>query len=296
MFDVNRLEVSDILFPQSLKAISDCPQFLYYCGDITEESFEKCVAVVGTRRMTMYGRRVTQKIVQELVCSGITVVSGFMYGIDMTAHETAVNCEGKTIAILPCGINDSLVENNADLAERILRKGGLLISEFEPDFPAKIWTFHKRNRIIAALGSGVVITEATLDSGSLITANFAKKYNKCILSVPGSVFSECSMGCLQLLRDGARAVGSGYDICKELGFETAKDMYVFKDSVRLKAEDHLWIKDSIEYRIYQLINDSDKSISELSEDLDLSVEVVSSKVTLMLLAGTICEENGKFYV
>src|SRR3989344_472959 len=241
MFDVNRLEVSDILFPQSLKAISDCPQFLYYCGDITEESFEKCVAVVGTRRMTMYGWRVTQKIVQELVCSGITVVSGFMYGIDMTAHETAVNCEGKTIAILPCGINDSLVENNADLAERILRKGGLLISEFEPDFPAKIWTFHKRNRIIAALGSG-------------------------------------------------------YDICKELGFETAKDMYVFKDSVRLKAEDHLWIKDSIEYRIYQLINDSDKSISELSEDLDLSVEVVSSKVTLMLLAGTICEENGKFYV
>ena len=170
MFDINLLDLSDSLFPQSLKLISDCPRILYYCGNLTSESFGKCVAVVDTRRMSLYGRRVTQKIVQELICSGnYSLVSGFMYGIDTTAHETAVNCCGKTIAVLSCGLNDSLIENNSDLAEKILHNGGLLISEFEPDFPAKIWTFPKRNRIIAAVGSGVVITEATLDSGSLIT-------------------------------------------------------------------------------------------------------------------------------
>ena len=296
MFDINFLDASDSLFPQSLKLIPDCPQILYYCGNLTTESFGKCVAVVGTRRMSLYGRRVTQKIVQELICSGVTIVSGFMYGIDTTAHETAVNCGGKTIAVLPCGLNDSLIENNSDLAEKILHNGGLLISEFEPDFPAKIWTFPKRNRIIAAVGSGVVITEATLDSGSLITANFAKKYNKSIFSVPGSIFSEYSTGCLQLLKDGAKAVDSGFDICKELGFDPVKDIYVFKDSVRSKTEDYIGTKDTIEYKIYQLIKDSEKSVSELSEHLDLSVDVVSSKVTLMLLAGAICEENGKFYV
>jgi len=296
MFEIKTLEMSDNLFPQSLKAVSDCPRILYYCGDLTLESFNKCIAVVGTRRMSLYGKRVTQKIVQELIYSGICIVSGFMYGIDIIAHETAVNCEGKTIAVLPCGLDSDFIANNFELAERIVAYGGLLISEFEPDFPAKIWTFPKRNRIIAALSSGVVITEATLDSGSLITANFAKKYKKKILSVPGSIFSECSMGSLQLLKDGAKAVDSGFDICKELGYESAKDIYIFKDAVRSRTEDYVGDKDTIEYKIYQLIKNSEKSISELSAALDLSVDVVSSKVTLMLLAGAINEENGKFFV
>jgi len=119
---------------------------------------------------------------------------------------------------------------------------------------------------------------------------------KNIIKVPGSIFSEYSMGCLQLLKDGAKAVDSGFDICKELGFDPVKDIYVFKDSVRSKTEDYIGTKDTIEYKIYQLIKDSEKSVSELSENPDLSVDVVSSKVTLMLLAGAICEDNGKFYV
>ena len=104
------------------------------------------------------------------------------------------------------------------------------------------------------------------------------------------------MGCLQLLKDGAKAVDSGFDICKELGFDPVKDIFVFKDSLRSKTEDYIGTKDTIEYKIYQLIKDSEKSVSELSENPDLSVDVVSSKVTLMLLAGAICEDNGKFYV
>ena len=151
------MDIKNKKYPGLLGKIPDSPKKLYYKGGWNQSIFENCLAVVGSRRMTSYGKLACQKIVQEIASSGITVVSGFMYGIDATAHRAALEGGGRTIAVMPCGVNIIHPAYQEKLYNDILEKQGLIISEFEKDFPPANWTYPKRNRIVAGLSRAVLI-------------------------------------------------------------------------------------------------------------------------------------------
>ena len=159
----------------------------------------------------------TEKLVTELAASGITIVSGFMYGIDAAAHKAALLAGGRTIAVMPCGIDLIHPEYQQDLYMEILNNKGLVISEYEGSRAPALWTYPQRNRIVAGLSKAVLIIEAGEKSGSLITANFAKKFGRKVFAVPGPITSENSKGIMQLIKEGAEAVSSAQDILREYG-------------------------------------------------------------------------------
>src|SRR3989344_5079370 len=177
----------DSKFPELLKQIPDAPKQLYYKGEWNEDLFDNCLAVVGSRRMTQYGKRVTEQIVGEVAGAGVTIVSGFMYGVDATAHKAALAFGGKTIAVMPCGIERIHPEHQKDLYEKILGTGpakspdgdrgasGLVVSEWNGDSMPQLWTYPRRNRIVAGLSKATLVVEAGLDSGSLNTAELPRK-------------------------------------------------------------------------------------------------------------------------
>lgn len=200
-------------YPKLLKKIGkDAPKQLYYKGSFDKEIFDNCLAVVGSRQMTTYGKRVVEQIVTPLSGAGVTIVSGFMYGVDAAAHKTAVQAGGKTIAVMPCGIDLIHPEYQQDLYMEILNNNGLVISEYEGNMQPSNWTYPRRNRIVAGLSKAVLIVEAGLKSGSLITANFAKKFGRKIFVVPGPITSENSKGIMQLIKEGATPISKVEDI------------------------------------------------------------------------------------
>jgi len=167
---------------------------------------------VGSRHLTYYGRKATEQIVTECAAAGITIVSGFMYGGDEAAHSAAIKCGGRTIAIMPCGINIIHPPQHKKLYQDILDNNSLIISEYEGDFLPQTWSYVQRDRIVAGLSKAVLVTEAALDSGSLITASYAKKYGRKIFAIPGQITSEVSKGTLKLIKEGAEPVAEAQDI------------------------------------------------------------------------------------
>ena len=160
------ITINDPKYPRLLKEISDPPKQLHYRGNWDMSLFENCLAVVGSRRMTSYGQQITNKLISEIASRRITIVSGFMYGIDATAHKTALDIGGRTIAIMPCGIERIHPEYQTKLYADILENKGLIISEFEGNSLPAFWTYPKRNRIIAGLSKATMVIEAGLKSGS----------------------------------------------------------------------------------------------------------------------------------
>jgi DNA processing protein len=276
-------------YPELLEKIGDAPKQLYYRGEWAPELFEKCLAVVGTRRMTQYGKRVIEQVVGEVAAAGITIVSGFMYGVDATAHGAALKAGGKTIAVMPCGIDVIHPEYQADLYQEILDKGGLIVSEYEGAHPATNWTFPRRNRIVAGLSKATLVVEAGEDSGALITANLAKKYGRKVFAVPNPLTSAVSQGVNQLLKEGAELVGSAKDILQYYGLRGHAE--IRRTATRNYAE----IKGELEQKIVQQLDKEPLYIDELSRRLLVSASQVGAAISMLQLDGVISEEQGKFY-
>jgi DNA processing protein len=177
---------------------------------------EPKVAIVGARRPTPYGEAVAERLATDLARAGVVVVSGLALGIDSAAHEGALLGRGCTVAVLGTGVDVVYPASNRDLAERILDSGGALVSQFPDGTPPQRANFPRRNWTIAALSDLVVVVEAAVGSGALITANAALAQERSVLAVPGSVFSALSVGCHQLLRDGAGLVQNARDVLAEL--------------------------------------------------------------------------------
>jgi len=212
-------------WPESLLQIPETPEILYYTGhtrfkERKENKDWKYVCVVGARKYSSYGKDVCEYIIEGLRGLPITIVSGLALGIDSVAHEAAIRNEIHTIAIPGSGLKERILypKQNIRLARNILKNGGALISEFEPDFVSTVWAFPKRNRIMAGLCDLVIIIEATKESGSLITARLALDYNKTVCTVPGSIFSKNSEGPHYLLKQGAVPISHSDDIKDILGF------------------------------------------------------------------------------
>lgn len=222
----------------SLKDLAQVPKTLNISGD----GFEKLLTrpkltVVGSRKVTPYGRAVTQNLVSNLARRGVVIISGLAYGVDSVAHQACLDSDGQTIAVLPSGLGRIYPTAHTNLARQICDKGGALVSEYEADEAPYKHYFIARNRIMAALGDGVLITEAAERSGSLHTVNFALELGKPVFVVPGNITSPLSAGCNNLLKIGAIPATSINDILQAMNWTsddvTTKDIVVDSEQERV---------------------------------------------------------------
>ncbi len=206
--------------PARVLEIHNKPKQLYYKGVFPEGDF-KFLSVVGSRKFTNYGKDACESMIAGLEGYPIVIVSGLALGIDTIAHESAIRAGLRTIAIPGSGLGEKVLypRSNFALANKILKSGGCLLSEFEENFAVTAWSFPMRNRIMAALSHAVLIIEAEEKSGSLITARLGMEYNRDVLVLPGPVFSPQSAGTNALLKDGAHPCTSAKDILEILGFK-----------------------------------------------------------------------------
>ena len=289
---MNVVNSEDKKYPALLKKIGkDAPKQLYWKGNYSEEILKNCLAVVGSRHLTSYGKQVIEKLVIEIAASGITIVSGFMYGGDATAHKAALRAGGRTIAVMPCGIDLVHPEYQQDLYAEILNEQGLVISEYEGAMQPSNWTYPRRNRIVAGLSRAVLVVEAGLKSGSLITANFAKKFGRKIFAVPGPITSEVSQGTNQLIKEGATAAVDVKDIIDFYKINFQFSISNFRSNSNFKFSNG-----SIEKKIIEQLKRESLGVDELSRIFTMPASILGTTLSLMQLKSLIKQEGNKFYV
>ncbi len=279
---INIINKSD--FPEQLKKIKNAPKKLFYRGNWDNNIFKKSLAVVGSRRMSHYGKEVVNKFMPDLVANKITIISGFMYGVDTEAHRKCLEFGGTTAAILGGGLEVLTPAENDDLYTAILENGGLVISEYEPDFQPTLWSFPQRNRIVSGLSTlGVLVVEAGIKSGSLITARIGREQGRKIYVIPGQINNSIAEGCNYLIKNNSGQITtSAADITetKIMGLQEN----LFENS------------DPLEREIIKLLKIESLSIDELCLKLDNNVIEMNTKITLMSLNNLVFEENGKIYL
>lgn len=219
---VSVITLNDKAYPKVLRDLENQPFVIYVKGDKNLLQAEKRIGVVGTRKVTTYGNAITQSFTRELVEEGFIVVSGLALGVDAIAHQETLNTGGKTIAVLGCGVDCCYPSTNYGLYKEIIDSGGLIVSEYPLSAPPNKGSFPSRNRIIAALSQGLLVTEGAEDSGSLITAGIALDLGRAVFAIPGPVTSSLSRGPLKLIRKGAKLVTGGEEILEELGLPNKK--------------------------------------------------------------------------
>jgi DNA processing protein len=274
-------------YPMRLAQAEGSPTLLYCKGALLEQD-ELALAVVGTRRATSYGREVTNQICRELAAQGFTIVSGLAKGIDTVAHQAALEAGGRTVAILGCGVDVVYPSENRTLMAQIMEHGALL-SEYPPGTQPDASNFPPRNRIISGMSNGVLVVEAGLKSGALITVSFANEQGRDVYAVPGSIFSKMSEGPNQLIRDGARVVTCAGDILDDLQVRPLIDAVEVKE---LRGDNE------VERALLRLLNSGSGEalhIDELGRESGLPIATVSSTLTMMELKGTVKHLGGMKY-
>lgn len=265
-----------------LSELAQPPLVLYAKGDVRLLS-TPCIAVVGTRAPTRYGRDVTESFVADLATNGFTIVSGLARGVDTIAHRVALQYEKPTVGVMPCGLDRIYPAENKELYEEIGRHG-LLLTEYPLGTGVQQFTFVERNRLIAALAKGVLVTEAGEKSGSSITVNHALEQGKDVFAVPGNIYSKTSMGTNKLLKDMQGAlVTSAMDILES--YHVAVDPGPV-------CELQL---DIIESQIMEALEDGDKHIEELLALTGMTVSQIGAILTKLELMGLIHKLNGNYY-
>lgn len=213
---VKTIDIESENYPELLKKIINPPKVLYVAGEIYPG--ENCLAIVGSRQCSFYGKKVASEISGDLMESGLTIVSGLAEGIDTAAHREAVKRKKRTIAVLGTGIDEKSFypKENISLAGEILKNNGCLISEYPPGTAGSKFSFPQRNRIISGLSLGILVVEAKEKSGSMVAAQWAEKQGRKIFSVPGGIYFSNSRGTNFLIKNGAILTESANDILREL--------------------------------------------------------------------------------
>jgi len=272
-------------------------------SSISSSIFKNCLAVVGSRKLTNYGKQAVEQLIGQIASAGITIVSGFMYGGDAAAHRAAVKVGGRTIAVMPCGIDLIHPEDQEELYNDILNNNGLIISEYEGEMKPALWTYPQRNRIVAGLSKALLVIEAGEKSGSLITANYAKKFKRKVFAAPGPITSSVSVGTNALIKQGAEMVLSARDILdyfyKEGALRVSKKSKVLanENSENLFSSQNSQDKqqDKLDKQILDLLAREPFGIDELSRDLGMPVSELSVKLSMMEIQGLIELKENKYY-
>lgn len=272
-------------YPGQLKDLDAPPIGIFCKGNLDLLSSIHNIGVVGARKITSYGKSVTEAIVSELVGYNFVITSGLALGVDAVAHKTALANKGSTIAVLGCGVDCVSPSENQDLYEKILDNNGLILSEYSLGMPPSKGSFPARNRIIAALSLGVLITEAAEYSGSLITAGEALKLGKKVFAVPGPITSQMSRGSLKLLKEGARLVTTGQDMLQEFSISTSQ----FSNKLQLKK---LQLSKE-EKKIVELLEIENQDLDALSKQTKIPIHKLLGIVTKLELSGILKNINGE---
>ncbi len=279
---IRKITINDKDYPVALKKIPEPPLTLYVRGKIPKG---KCFAIVGTRDYSMYGKRVALDITAELTKAGLIIVSGLAHGIDTFSHQSCLENNGKTIAVLGTGADNASIfpKENLKLANKIIKNNGCLISELAPGKPGFAQNFPRRNRIISGLCMGVLVIEAKKRSGALITANWAKKQNKKLFAVPGDIYKLNSYGPNNLIKQGAIPVGSANDILKQLNI-----------APELKTQKNIF-QNTDESIILNILKQNSLHIEEIIKKTNLSSNKVCSILTILELESKIRNLGGNIY-
>ena len=284
MEEIKKISIKDRNYPILLRKIKNPPEVLYYKGEILTK--ENCFAIVGTRMCSPYGKRVTFEISGKLADLGLTIVSGLAPGIDTFSHMTAVEKRKRTIAVLGTGLDEKSIypRSNLDLAKKILKIGGCLISEYPPGAQGNRFTFPKRNRIISGLSLGVLVVEAKEKSGALITANWARKQKRKIFAVPGSVYSQNSKGTNLLIKKGATLVEKTDDILNELNLPFSLKE---PESVKEGSEE--------ENLILEALREDSLNIDKIIEKTKMPAAKVAGLLAILEIKGRVKNLGGNIF-
>jgi DNA processing protein len=273
----------DIAYPDLLKELDNRPEQLYYIGDVSLLR-TTCLAICGSRRCTPYGAKVTRMIAAAAARCGVTVVSGMATGIDSAAHRGALEEGGKTIAVLGCGTDICYPRNNRTLYQEIKEKG-LILSEYPDGTGPTHWRFPQRNRIISGISEAVVVTEAALRSGALITAEYATEQSRAVMAVPGNILSNNSAGCNKLILDGAIMITDPCQALRELDINPVDDQEVLPDL----GED--------EKLVYTIVRRyGSVTMERLYRETLMAPQVVNGIVTLLEIKGLVISSMDGVYM
>ncbi len=283
-YGVQVLTWHDPNYPPRLKEIYDYPAVLYIRGCLLPED-EWCLAVVGTRRATVYGRQVTEEIVADLAKSKITIVSGLARGIDSVAHHSALEAGGRSLAVFACGLDTVYPAENAALARSIMQQGAL-ISEYPLGTKPRAENFPRRNRIMSGLSLGVLVAEAGETSGAMITANMALEQNREVFAIPGSILSPSSMGTNRLIQEGAKLVRDYTDILEELNLTAVARQIEMKEIIPASDTEALLLKQ---------LGAEPVHIDEVCRSSGLPISEVSSTLAMMELKGLVKQMGAMNY-
>lgn len=275
----------DETYPQRLKEIEQPPPVLYIRGDYLPDDLY-AVALVGTRRVTAYGRQITEELAAYLASNGITVVSGLARGVDAIAHQTALKTGGRTIGVLGSGVDRIYPPEHRGLAEKMMEQGAI-ISDYAPGTAPDASNFPPRNRIISGLSLAVVVIEAGETSGALITAEFAAEQGREIFAVPGSILAPQSKGTNKLIQNGALPLLSVNDLMQALDLTRMGNQ---------KAARKIIPGDETEARLMKVLSEEPLHVDEIRNQTELPIEKVSATLALMELKGMVRQVGGMNYV
>jgi DNA processing protein len=272
-------------YPERLLEIEYPPPVIYIWGTL-EPADRWAVAIVGTRRMTAYGEMVTRELASALAANGITVVSGMARGIDGVAHRSALDANGRTIAVMGSGLDHIYPPEHRRLAEEIARNGAI-ITEYPLDTRPEGRNFPIRNRIISGLSLIVVITEAGEGSGALITAHFAAEQGREVFALPGNIYSKASYGTNRLILDGARPLLQVSDVLEALNLDTV---------ARQEALSAFLPEDEVERLVYEKLSTEPIHVDELRAQCSLPVAMINASLTMLELKGRARQVGGMQYI
>ncbi len=280
---IRAIGINDPEYPALLKEIPYPPFLLYVRGELPAQ--EMTLAIVGTRIPTSYGKEVTGRIARELAASGIAIVSGLALGIDGIAHEAVVKARGKTVAVLGSGIDDDSIYPvlHKPLARQIIKGGGAIISEFPPGTRATKYSFPQRNRIIAGMSRGTIVTEAKIKSGALITARYALDSNRDVFAVPGPIVSSASEGPHALIQEGATLVQNAQTILENYGLN------------RRQTEAEQENLTDLERHVLSIL-ETPLPFDEISEKIEADASAINTALSSLELAECIKNIGNRTYV
>lgn len=274
--DIKITTLDDRDYPKLLKEIYHPPALLYFKGELLKKD-EFSLAVVGTRKISSYGKQITSEIVRPLVQNGLTIVSGLALGIDSEAHQAALEAGGRTIAVLGSGLDKIYPAGNRHLAGQIIEQGAIL-TEFPPGTEPLKHHFPIRNRIISGLSLGTLVIEAGESSGALITAKFSLDQNREVFAVPGSINHSRSIGTNNLIKRGAKLVSSYEDILEELNLNLARQYIDNQKIIAETQEEEILLK---------FLSREPTHIDKIIQLSKLRTNVVNACLTLMEMKGQV---------
>ncbi|UCZ56910.1 DNA-processing protein DprA [Desulfurispirillum indicum] len=284
------VSLSDDDYPRHLRHIPDPPLILYGRGTLPPTP---ALAVVGSRGPTTYGKEVTRFIASDLARNGMCIVSGLARGIDAIAHEAALGTAGNTVAVMGCGIERIYPAGNRRLAQQIVNQGGAVITEFAPGSAVQPFNFPRRNRIISGMSLGVLVVEAALKSGTMITARLALNQGREVFAVPGNIFSAKSAGSHWLLQQGAHLAASALDIANELSLPSLAALFAPENTSHIEDQ----TTSAEQRKILSLLRDQGAmGAEELRQGSGLEGPFFLEVLAELELLGYISHNSGRYYL